>query len=416
MIERVRDRVKLSIVRLGHDGDGIAETPQGRVFVPFTLPGESIEAEVEGARGRLVATILPSPDRQTPACVHFGTCGGCALQHLRPAPYIAFKRALVVEAFKSRGLAPDVAEVMPIAPGTRRRVVLSAVRSPDGASLGFHAARGEAVIAVQECPVARPEIVRALPALRGLAEPLLSRRGALRMTVTAAGNGLDVAVSGAKPGADGAARLRAFEAARRGRFLQVTLDGELLVSLGTPMIDVDGIKVDLPPNAFLQAAVEAETELRGVVLAATIGAKRVADLFAGLGTFSLPLARRAQVTAVEVDRAALGALSAARRRTPGLKPITTIARDLFREPLSAKELDGFNAVVLDPPRQGAKAQAEMLAKSKVPLVVAVSCNPATLARDARILVDGGYALGAVTPVDQFLWSPHVELVAVLRRG
>jgi 23S rRNA (uracil1939-C5)-methyltransferase len=405
----------LTIDRLGHDGDGVAETADGPVFVPFALPGEVIEAEQTVGRGRLIHVITPSPNRQPPVCVHFGRCGSCALQHVKAEHYRAFKRYVVVGSFKDRGLETEVAEVVPIAPATRRRVVLSAVRGRTGVALGFHAARSTEIVPIHECAVAVQVIVKALPALARLAEPLVSRHGEVRLEVTAAENGLDVSISGVKRGLDGPTRLKVAEAARVGRFLRVTIDGDPLLALGEPVVDFDGIEVALPPGGFLQAAEASEATLWQLVRDATAGAKRVADLFAGLGTFALPLSRSAEVAAVEGDKASLSALAAAHRRTPGLRPIRTIVRDLFREPLSARELDAFDAVVLDPPRQGAKAQAGEIAKSAVPLVVAVSCNPATLARDARILVDGGYRLGLVTPVDQFLFSPHVELVAVLRR-
>ena len=409
------ERIRLEITRLGHEGDGIAEAAGRAVFVPFALPGETVEAEVAGERGRIISVEKSSPDRQAAPCPHFGTCGGCALQHLKETPYLAFKRQLVVDAFNDRGLSPEVSEVCPIATGTRRRVVLSAVRGRSGVLLGFHAVRGTEIVPIQECTVAAPSIVKALPALARLAEPLVSRRGEVRLAVTAAGNGLDVAISGVKGALEGAQRLEVVEAARAGRFLRVTIGGDPVLTLGEPVVDVDGIKVTLPPGGFLQAARESEAALRRHVLAATAGAKRIADCFAGLGTFSLALGRLAEVTAVEGDKPSLAALQAAHRRTPGLKPLKTLLRDLFRDPLSPKELDAFEAIVLDPPRQGAKAQAEALAKSKVPVVVAVSCNPATLARDVRTLVDGGYTLSTVSPVDQFLFSAHVELVAVLRR-
>ncbi len=409
------ERIRLEITRLGHEGDGVGEVAGRAVFVPFALPGEGVDAEVAGERGRLISVETPSPDRQTALCPHFGTCGGCALQHLKAAPYLAFKRQLVIDAFRDRGLSPDVSEVSPIAPGTRRRVVLSGSRGRAGVLLGFHASRGTEIVPIGACTVAVPAIVKALPALMRLAEPLVSRRGEVRLAVTAAGNGLDVAITGVKGRVEGAQRLEVVEAARAGRFLRVTIGGDPVLSLGEPVVDVDGSKVALPPGGFLQAAIESEAELRRLVLAATAGKKRIADLFAGLGTFALSLGRSAEVTAVEGDKPSLAALEAAHRRTPGLKPLKALLRDLFRDPLSLKELDAFDAIVIDPPRQGAKAQAEAIAKSKVPVVAAVSCNPATLARDVRILVDGGYTLGAVTPVDQFLYSAHVELVAVLRR-
>jgi 23S rRNA (uracil1939-C5)-methyltransferase len=407
-------RATLTIARLGHDGDGVAETAEGPIFVPFALPGETIEAEIAKGRGRLIRSLGTSPDRQAPVCAHFGHCGGCALQHLDTEPYLAFKRQLVLDALRVRGLDAEVGEVVSIAPGTRRRVVLSASRGARGVVLGFHAGRTKEIVALHECAVASAAIVEALPALGRLAEPLLSRRGEVRLSVTAAENGLDVSVSGVKR-LDAALRLRAVEAARQGPFLRVTIDGDPLLVLGEPVVAFDGIKVALPPDGFLQAARASEAALRRLVLEATAGARRIADLFAGLGTLSLPLALRSEVTAVEGDSLALAALAAAHKGTPGLKPIRTLRRDLFREPLSVRELEGFDAVVLDPPRQGARAQAGALAKSPVPLVVAVSCNPATLARDARMLTDGGYHLGPVRPIDQFLYSPHVEVVAVLRR-
>ncbi|MFO1171482.1 MAG: class I SAM-dependent RNA methyltransferase [Hyphomicrobiaceae bacterium] len=407
---------RLTIERLGHEGDGVAETPGGRVFVPLALPGETVEAQVDGERGRLVEIVSKSRDRREPICPHFGACGGCVLQHLEQAPYLAFKRQIVADAFASRGLTPEIGEVVPIAPGTRRRVVLTARRGREGVYLGFHALRGEEIVAIKTCAIASPAIVRALPGLRALAAPLVSLRKEVRLTVTAAENGLDVAIDAARRDVDAAARAALVAAASAARVLRVTLGGEPVVTLGEPIIDVDGIKIPLPPGGFLQAAVESEAILQAQVAQALTKAKRVADLFSGLGTFSLPLARRAQVTAVEADKASLAALSIAHKRTPGLKPIRTLVRDLFREPLSPKELEAFDAVVVDPPRQGAKAQAEALAKSKVPLIVAVSCNPATLARDCRILVDAGFTLGPVTPVDQFLFSPHIEIVTVLRRA
>lgn len=407
---------RLTIERLGHEGDGVAETPAGRVFVPLALPGETIDAEVDGARGRLVAVVSRSRERLEPVCPHFGSCGGCVLQHLQQAPYLAFKRQLVAEAFASRGLTPEIADVVPIAPGTRRRVVLAARRGREGVHLGFHALRGEEIVAIGTCAIASPAIVRALPGLRALALPLVSLRKEVRLTVTVAENGLDVAINASRRDVDAATRAALVAAASAARVLRVTLEGEPVVTLGEPMIAVDGIKIPLPPGGFLQAAAESEAVLRTQVLAGVAKAKRVADFFSGLGTFSLPLARRAQVTAVEADKAALSALTVAHKRTPGLKPIRTLVRDLFREPLSPKELEAFDAVVIDPPRQGAKAQAEALAKSKIPLIVAVSCNPATLARDCRILVDAGFTLGPVTPVDQFLFSPHIEVVTDLRRG
>ncbi len=231
--------------------------------------------------------------------------------------------------------------------------------------------------------------------------------------MTETGSGLDILLEGVRP-APAAFGAFAGKAAALG-VTRLTADGESVTLGGTPEVDLSGVRVKLPPGAFLQASREAEGEMVALVREGVDGAKRIADLFAGLGTFTLALARSAAVDAYEADEAALAALAEAVRMTPKLKPVKTFTRDLFRSPLGAKELQAYDAVVFDPPRAGASAQAEALAKSRVKRLVAVSCNPGTLARDLRILVDGGYRIARVVPVDQFLFSPHIEVVAYLAR-
>lgn len=410
-------RIELEIVRLGAQGDGVAETgPGAHVFVPYVLPGERVLAAVDGERGRLIEVLRQSADRVTPPCRHFTICGGCVLQHLADGPYREWKRGLVVEAFAQRGIGVNVGALQFAGVGARRRAVMSALASRRGVTLGFHGARQSDLVEVAACVVLEPRIVAALSPLKFLLGVLPVWEGEARVSILACDNGLDVGVmSAAAPrglDAETSARL-AVAAARVPHLVRFSLDETPVYQNGQPIIAMGRAQMTPPPGVFLQAARAAEEFIAAAILdALPKRAKRVADLFAGVGAFTLPLSRRVAVTAVDSDARALAALDVAKRTAQGLKPISTLQRDLFREPLSRKELEGFDMVVFDPPRAGAMAQAQMLAKSKVPVVVAVSCNPATLARDARILLDAGYRLTAVTPIDQFHWSAHVEAIAV----
>ncbi len=407
--------LEIEIERLGAKGDGVADGPEGPIFVPFTLPGERVRIAVEPGsdRARLIELLEASPDRIAPICPHFGVCGGCALQHLESHAYLHWKRAQVVAALKSRGLEAEVEPVRSVPLGSRRRAALVLGRGKAGLALGYRRARSHDLIDVAVCPVLSPRIVERLPKLKEALAPLLGRMREAKVSVTDTENGLDIVVEGIKPAP---ATLGAFagKAASLG-VARLTADGESMAPGGPPEVDLSGARVRLPPGAFLQASGAAEAVLAGLVREGVGGAKRLADLFAGLGTFTFALARDAAVDAFEADEAALHALEDAARKTPKLKPVRGLARDLFRAPLSPKELQAYDAVVLDPPRAGASAQAQELAKSSVPKLVAVSCNPGTLARDLRLLVDGGYRVARIVPVDQFLFSPHIEIVAHLDR-
>lgn len=407
----------VTIARIGHRGDGIADTAAGPLYVPYTLPGEIVAVERRGARADLAAIEQPSPARIAPACRHFGTCGGCLLQHWRGDDYAAWKRDQVAATLAEAGLEVPVDPLVPGRPGTRRRLSLTAVRAGRGILLGFSERQSHRIVDIAECPVAMPALVAALPGLKTLAADLLGRKDPLRLVVTATGEGLDIAASGARkidPRAHGEIVGRVL-AGDYGRAARLSVEGEVVIAPRQPMVDVDGVMVALPPGGFLQAVAEAEAAMAARVIEGVAGARRVLDLFAGIGTFSLRLARAGAVHAVDGDAAAIGALAEARRRAADRHPVSTEVRDLFRRPFQGKELERFDAVVFDPPFAGAKLQAEMLAAGKVPTIVAVSCNPATLARDLAILVAGGYRVTRVTPIDQFLWSPHVEVVATLSR-
>ena len=410
------DTQAFDIARLGAQGDGVADTPTGPVFVPYALAGERVQADVRGERARLIAVIEASPERIAPVCRHFTHCGGCAVQHLRTPAYLAWKRELVAAAFSARGIDAPIGHVATVGLGARRRASFSARRTGRSVVLGFHEAKGVDIVDLQECPVTASAIVRALPGLRRLVEPLMSRRAPGRVVVTLAANGLDVAIEDV-PG-DPSLEVREFLAreATALKLARLTLAGETLYQATVPAVRFGTANVVLPARSFLQAAPAAEAEMVRLVTQAVGEAKRVVDLFCGMGTFTFPMALRAPVLAVDGDKSAITALANAGNRTPGLKPIETKLRDLFREPLSVTELQGFDAAVFDPPRAGAATQAAMLAASGVKTIAAVSCNPATLARDARILIDGGFNLERVTPIDQFLYSPHIEAVALLRRA
>ncbi|HET7679726.1 MAG TPA: methyltransferase [Xanthobacteraceae bacterium] len=409
---------KLVIARIGHRGDGVADTPDGPVFVPYALPGETVEVEpVAGHpdRRHLLRVGQPSPERIAPICPHFGVCGGCAVQHWSEAQYRAWKRGLIIEALSQAGIDVPVGEVIDAHGAGRRRVVLHARRGAhDVLQVGFAALRAHEIVGIDQCPIVVPALSSAIPTAWSIAEVLKDARKPLDIQITATDSGLDVDVRGS--GALNTRRTTQLAAvAEKHRLARLTRHGELVIQRAPPTMKIGRATVTLPPGAFLQATAEGEAALARLVDAAAAKAKAVADLFCGVGPFALRLAERARITAADSDAGAVAALAKAAGTASGLKPIDAQVRDLFRRPFTAKELSQFDAVVFDPPRQGAQAQARELAASKVPVVVAVSCNPATLARDARILIDGGYRLTQVTPVDQFRYSAHVELVGAFTR-
>jgi 23S rRNA (uracil1939-C5)-methyltransferase len=404
----------VTITALGHGGDGIAETNSRRVYVPYTLPGETVEIARDGERAELVRVVTASAERVAPLCPNFTRCGTCALEHMARPAYLDWKRAQVAAAFEQRGIDVEVEPTVALAAGNRRRAIFSAIRAAKGTILGFHARGSREIVPVTECAVLAPAIVAALPLLNRIAGVALPRWKEARVTVLAADNGLDVAISGAgKPTREMLDRLGGFGA--EPALARLTIDGTEVLRARQPELAAGPAMLLPTPGGFTQAAKGAEEALAAAVTAHVSGAHAVADLFAGIGTFTFRLAASAPVTAVEGDTALVAAIEQAAKRARGLKKVTARRRDLFANPLAPAELDGFDAVVFDPPAAGAKAQAEMLAKSGVAKVAAVSCNPATLARDARILIDGGYRLTRVLPVDQFLFSAEIEAVATFVR-
>jgi 23S rRNA (uracil1939-C5)-methyltransferase len=405
----------LSIDHLGAQGDGVAPSGKGQIFIPFTLPGERVTASVAKGRGDLIAVLDASPHRVAPPCRHFGTCGGCALQHMAQPAYLSWKRDKVVAALKGRGIDAPIGDILACPPHSRRRAVFAVRRTERGMLLGYNQALSHQIVDIGECPISVPAIVAALPSLRELARILANTADAFRMAVTATETGLDIALRDAGKLTDDA-RQAASRFALSAGFARVSVDGEIVIEPKKPVLMAGDVAVNPPPGAFVQAVAHAEDAMASLVADHLRKAKNVADLFCGWGAFAPRLARRSKVHAVEADAPALAALDRGFRFGEGLKTVTTERRDLFRRPLTFKELDArFDGLVFDPPRAGAEDQARQIARSSVPHVAAVSCNPVTLARDLEILLTGGYALKSVTPVDQFLWSPHVEAVALLEK-
>jgi len=404
---------EIRIGTMGRQGDGIAETAAGRLHVAFTIPGELVEVSQVGERGDLVRIIESSKERRVPVCKHFGACGGCALQHWAAEPYHAWKRSLVVEALARAGVEASVAPAMPAQGLGRTRAVFHTGRGHKKDALGFARRRSHEIIEIEECPVLDPRLAAALPLARELARILAATGKSSDLHFTLAGEGLDIDIRGpGKLAKQVESKIVAFAAKRK--IPRISLHGEQIVQLAPPVYRIGSVSVQFPPGPFLQATAEGERILAEKVLQAAAGAKSAADLFSGIGTFAFRLATLVKVAAFDNHEPSIAALSAA-AKAPGLKPVVGAVRDLFRWPLVVDELKKFDFVVLDPPRQGANAQVQELAKSKVKKIVYVSCDAETFARDARTLIEGGYTLDEVTPVDQFLYSPHIELTAVFRR-
>lgn len=409
--------VEVLIEAVGGEGDGIAAGP---LYAPFTLPGERVRLAPGPQRREVEAILEPSPQRVAPPCPHFGVCGGCALQHWEQGAYLAWKVERLVGTLARERIETQILPAFAAAPHTRRRLALHARQGrKDSARLGFKTRKSWDVVDISACPIADPALEAALPALRRMAAPLFEHpKSAPTLHVTLTATGLDIDISGVERKSGGLsadARMRMAEVAAEAGFARVTLDGEVAYMEHQPTLRIGGATVALPAGAFLQAVPEAEDVMAAQVVEAAAGAERIADLFCGVGTFTFRLAKIAPVYAADGHAPAIKALQAAVSTAPGLHGITAEARDLTRRPLLAEEMKKIDTVVFDPPRAGAAEQAAEIARSKVAKAIGVSCNPATFVRDARTLIDAGFTLERVLPVDQFLWSPHVELVGVFSR-
>jgi len=405
---------RLTINHVGQQGDGVSFDSGHALYVPYTLPNEVVDVtSLPGAqadRRELVNVVTPSAERIAPFCTYFGTCGGCAIQHWQEDFYRAWKRQLVVDTLKQAGLVCEVGELIDAHGTGRRRATFHARQGSGGLRVGFAAAGRHEIVAIDRCPILDPAMEAALAAANAIAQLLKPVGKPLDIQVSATENGLDIDVRGSGP-LDTAILTKLSELADQHCLARLTRHGELVLLRAPPTIRVGRAGVTLPPASFMQPTQAGEETLAALVIQRCKGAKRIADLFCGFGPFALRLAEKFRVAAFDSDGKAIDALNNAVRATQGLKPLTAVARDLFRRPLVPQELREFDCVVFDPPRQGAEAQSRQLAASRLSLVFAVSCNPATFARDARILTGGGFRLASVSPVDQFRHTAHVELVA-----
>lgn len=395
------------ILRLGHQGDGIAEGP---IFAPRTLPGEVIDGDLSGNRIAAPKIITPSPVRVAAPCRHYKSCGGCALQHADDEFVADWKQDVVRTALAAQHIEADLRRIQTSPPRSRRRADFTGRRTKKGALVGFHARGTDTITEIPDCHLLHPDLLAVIPTLQALTIFGTSRKGEVRFTTTRSSAGIDVAVIGAKP-LDGPMLMTLAAMAGEYGLARLTWDGEPIVDITSPFQMFGTVRVVPPAGAFLQATKEGENALVSAVLETVSGSKNVLDLFAGCGTFSLPIAANSEVHAVESEASMLKALDLGWRQATGLKRVTTEVRDLFRRPLLPDEIKRFDAVVIDPPRAGAAQQIKELAAAKPPKIVAVSCNPVSFAQDAKVLIEAGYQLGKVDVIDQFRWSTHVEMVA-----
>jgi 23S rRNA (uracil1939-C5)-methyltransferase len=402
--------VTYRIDRLGHLGDGVAQGPDGPIFATGVLPGEVVDGVLTGDRLTDIRIVTPSTDRVKPTCRHARACGGCQLQHAAD-PFVAhWKQEVVQTALAGQGLTAPF-RPMAISPASaRRRATLSARRTKGGVLLGFHAKGSDTITEIPDCKLLHPALIAAFPGLSAMVALGGSRTVELSLMVTATRGGVDVVVTGGKP-LDAGFRLDLSRIVEAHGFSRLTWDGETVALRDRPAQSIGKATVVPPAGAFLQATAEGEAALLSGVQQALGPQRRVVDLFAGVGTFALPLAATTEVHAVEGDRDMIAALDLAARHTQNLHRLSSETRDLFRRPLEPDELKAFTAAVIDPPRAGAEAQTACLARSGLKVIAAVSCNPVTFARDAKVLTAAGYRLDWVQVVDQFRWSTHVELVS-----
>ena len=398
----------LTIESLTHLGMGRAS--DGRSLLPRVLPGEEVEVAQDGS----VRIVTPSADRVAASCRHYKSCGGCAMQHAADTFVADWKLGIVQKAVQAHGLSPEFRPVLTSPAKSRRRAKFSGRRTKKGAMVGFHGRASHTLFAVPDCQLVTPALLDILPALEALTVLACSRKGEIDLTVTDAPLGPDVLVTTDKE-LTSQLRIEMAAFANHHGLSRLVWNDEPVVTINPPAQDFGGTKVTPPPGAFLQATKHGETMLLQAVEEITGKAQRVIDLFAGCGTFTLPLAKRAEVHAVEGEGEMLVSLDRGWRAGHQLRKVTTEVRDLFRRPLEPDELRHFDAAVIDPPRAGADAQIATLVRSEIKTIAMVSCNPITFARDAKTLVDAGFNMPWVQTVDQFRWSPHVEMVASFTR-
>ena len=407
----------ITIGAMAAQGDGVALIGEKRVHIPFTLPVETVNALIADAKGEATAIDSPSPDRISPICKHFGVCGGCSLQHWREGPYAEWKVGLVKAALAREGLAAPIEPLKSYPLASRRRATFTVRKESREIRLGFNAAWSHDLVDLHECPILLPQIVSALPQLRAALADALPNKSEAKLHITAAENGLDCNIEAPRLPASGVARLT--EKLSAVGIIRMVWNGDVVFLAAAPFVLTGGVKVMLPHGSFLQAVEACESDMAAFAVQALAEAKApkgpVCDLFAGLGAFTFACGKRTPVTAFEDNANAAAALNGAAKGASGIKPVKAVRRDLFRNPLGPMELNVYSAAIADPPREGAEAQCKALAASRIGAVVMLSCNPVTFARDAAIILSGGFTLSRLAVFDQFKFSPHVETAAVFTR-
>lgn len=409
-------QVELKIDHVGARGDGIAKTDKGLVFVPFALKGETVRVDLDKSRGTITEIKSKSPDRIDPVCQHFQSCGGCVAQHMSDERYQSWKLDIAQQALDKSSIKHKIDHFLPCTTGERRRVVLTAERSNEDTKLGYLQAGSHDLIAINECPVAHPQIVEHLDLFREIAQIITPHYKTSQLTILLCENGFDIAVEASFSLKDATIHAVSQKATSTKSIKRLAFNGEVLVEIEPTVLTFGDTLIQVPSGNFVQASRRAELEMVELVTKHLKSCKKVVDLFSGSGTFTFPLAQKSAVHAVETSGPALNSIDRGFRSRQGLKPISTERRDLFRSPFVREDLKPYQGVIFDPPRAGAEAQSKQLARAlNIKKVAAVSCNPVSLARDLELLVKGGFKIKSITAIDQFLWSTHVEMVALLER-
>ncbi len=406
----------LHITSLGRHGEGVAQDGDERIFVPFALAGEDVVADVSGSRAKLLEVASPSADRIEPFCPYFGQCGGCTTQHLHAEAYGAWKHDIVVTALRHKQIAQPVDPLVDAHGEGRRRVSLHVRREKGRTLAGFMQGRSHQMLDIDTCPILAPALAEATNVARELCVAFFGHMTELDVQLTATDGGLDcniIPTSTVTLGYE--EQMTLADCADRWDLARLSIDGDVLMERHKPVLEMGELRVSASPGGFLQATAAGEEALARLVLEHLGSASNVADLFCGVGPFALRVATKSRVYAADNSKPAIAALSNAARHTSGLKPLDVDVRDLFADPVAACDLDEFDAVIFNPPRAGAQAQVDEIAASELKRVIAVSCDPASFSRDAETLLMAGFKLSRVTPVDQFKWSSHVEVVALFIR-
>jgi 23S rRNA (uracil1939-C5)-methyltransferase len=416
---------------VGAEGDGIGTHPNGeRLYVPLTVPGDFVRVQPLLRRGDgwladLVSLLEPDPGRCQPVCGHFGPCGGCTSQQWQSLSYLEWKTGRLAAALRRAGFAaPVIAPIVPGVPAARRRMDLAVMRAPGRVLVGLHRLRGRDIVDLTECAVLHPALFALVAPLRAV----LSRLEGLRREASIVANLLD---SGPDLLLRTDAALTTADRVKLTSFAQTSDLPRISWALGNalpeavavlrpPVTELSGVTITPPPGAFLQATSGGEAAIIAAVLDGLpkkrSGRARAVELFAGCGTISFALAQQIRVSALEGDQALVTACHNGINQSGLMGKLEIRRRDLVRQPMMANEMSGVSVLVLDPPQAGAAAQMPFIAQAKVPTVIYVSCDPVSLGRDATFLCNAGYRLEKVTPIDQFLWSPRLEAVAVFRFG